>query len=1350
MVLMLVGASSFAMMITKTANVWHFTKISGEEAHAKWKIYQNDTLCWEPPKNSKYFEQLPIQANEMANTKDFSKKGCMKLTRPKKITKKIGLKTITTYEKKHYKIGTHSVEFEFGNITISVDLLYNQEHCYIGSDCIQKYKICSNATLTEEEINAFFEDLNENQNISTDFEVYEMQLQNISKVGYNSTPYSCNITIYNNETNTTTTNESTCYNTTEYTYTVEEYAPTPIESYEGCKDIYYNAKFSEAGHYDIIPSIYNVSFPEFAEVYVSYPYWIEQNENIWTKVNLSSTSNTQFYVYYGGSTDKSDGNSTFEFFDDFDYSSFDTSTYTIDRGDSSNFAFSSGIMTITASMTTDVSFKTISTFFSSETMTELRGRWITGSNSNSVVRLTQPNGFGDANERWTMRYGNSPYIGYNYEGSSWANSDKLPAFDEWSTFSIYYDGTNTGLYRNSSLIQTSAEGSFSGKVLSMGFENQVIFELDYIYVRKYNSSASITETYGTEETGSWTIDGETYTKRKQITISSDTDLSNYQVDLDYTEFNDTKLYLTDEGSSSSGNSPPEILSLNITPNPAYTNDTLSCNVQTRDNDTATIDINFKWYNSSVLFKEENLTNQDANGTYSSTIGPQYTLKHENWSCAVNITDGEDSISDSVNIIINNSIPIIVFGGVYPEDARTNSTIFCNASYYDGDNDNGIGTWMWYINDTNIYNQSINLTSDTISTSTYLNSVNHGEKVVCDLVISDEDSDNQTYSNFTYVVLPTCDDFLDDSGLYDRMYYGTQIYYIPKDSEPSSYTCYNDQDQFIELATSTSLGRTCYITEEKGYCHSTTATDSTYTSQIYSYYSPQAFNEEKTIEVSVVGDTWGNKLRIYNSSDSYCDAFDSDIIYFKSNNSITINSCHLGNPNKVFKIRYYIFTYPASYSSGIVNLCSQSGNEWLCNPEYTKRIDDSGEKPRVHLNGDGVVGSNSWDNRYNHSVFTYAYLTTGTKSCPSWFCNSGGKILFLSGASDNKTMMYQTDNSSVNVGEYYGYILQNNQIVQPVLSFYLKSNSILDYYPFPNFYSSTDYKIPFISNTGLIYMDELGLCYFVPPYTPTNTSTLYTLTAYQVTCPANVNEVVTYPVLPSKKVCKTNNGNFIINVSYSEPVIYERWLTSTDNTVAYTTLTSEDYEEVINTSNYAIIDLRVNNISRCYYSTNSTTLGLVPFGDFDLGVQKLVILPIILLATAISSVQPFAFIFVIALNDMFSVLDSLQLFLLAGFVSVFAVVSNWNGERTLKSTITLFLLVFAYIVSIHSFDGFAGAKITAIQNVIDNLTEMFSAINNPTDLLGIISITLPTFFVNLIILLISLPIRSTLFICFLFI
>ena len=127
-----------------------------------------------------------------------------------------------------------------------------------------------------------------------------------------------------------------------------------------------------------------------------------------------------------------------------------------------------------------------------------------------------------------------------------------------------------------------------------------------------------------------------------------------------------------------------------------------------------------------------------------------------------------------------------------------------------------------------------------------------------------------------------------------------------------------------------------------------------------------------------------------------------------------------------------------------------------------------------------------------------------------------------------------------------------------------------------------------------------------------------------------------------------------------------------------------------------------------------------------------------MAVGISAIQPFAYIFVIALNDMFGILDSLQLFLLAGFISVFAVVSNWRGERNLKTTITLFLLTFAYIVSIHSFNGFAGSHITAIQNVIDSLTDMFSAINNPADLLGIIAVTLPTFFVNLIILLISLP------------
>ena len=83
-----------------------------------------------------------------------------------------------------------------------------------------------------------------------------------------------------------------------------------------------------------------------------YPYWIEkwdssnQEAKIWVKVpSIPASSSTSFYMYYGNPdvASVSNGEDTFEFFDD-----FDTADYTIIRGNSSQVSVSDSKLRIDA------------------------------------------------------------------------------------------------------------------------------------------------------------------------------------------------------------------------------------------------------------------------------------------------------------------------------------------------------------------------------------------------------------------------------------------------------------------------------------------------------------------------------------------------------------------------------------------------------------------------------------------------------------------------------------------------------------------------------------------------------------------------------------------------------------------------------------------------------------------------------------------------------------------------------------------------------------------------------------------------------------------------------------------
>jgi hypothetical protein len=72
--------------------------------------------------------------------------------------------------------------------------------------------------------------------------------------------------------------------------------------------------------------------------------------------------------------------------------------------------------------------------------------------------------------------------------------------------------------------------------------------VDWIAVRKYHDPEP-TISYGEEESGSWTIEGITYTKRRRINVSSNEDLTNYSLYLDYSYFFDAHLFISHAGTS---------------------------------------------------------------------------------------------------------------------------------------------------------------------------------------------------------------------------------------------------------------------------------------------------------------------------------------------------------------------------------------------------------------------------------------------------------------------------------------------------------------------------------------------------------------------------------------------------------------------------------------------------------------------------------------------------------------------------------------------------------------------------------------------------------------------------------
>ena len=288
--------------------------------------------------------------------------------------------------------------------------------------------------------------------------------------------------------------------------------------------------------------------------YSGAPYWIQDNNKIWIKEDVFNGNS--FYVYYNASetTNYQNGDDVFLFFDDFEGSSLNTSkwTYLDDSSDTylsevtNGYYHNKGDNDNTGGY--DYLYSTVE--LTKPIVIESQTREKTGYFSLMGLYYDTSDMFHPAifdMHKYVSSYSETVcfYDSSDYDCTA-TGSDYTNLYN-WKF--IIYSNTHATLYANNSLVydKTSSVNSIANK-FTFGFtdgSSSGYWHDTYIYwifVRKHLSTEP-TITYGTEETGSWGIDGITYTKRKKITINSTLTESDYQIALDYSQFNDANLYV---------------------------------------------------------------------------------------------------------------------------------------------------------------------------------------------------------------------------------------------------------------------------------------------------------------------------------------------------------------------------------------------------------------------------------------------------------------------------------------------------------------------------------------------------------------------------------------------------------------------------------------------------------------------------------------------------------------------------------------------------------------------------------------------------------------------------------------
>lgn len=377
--------------------------------------------------------------------------------------------------------------------------------------------------------------------------------------------------------------------------------------------------------------------------------------------------------------------------------------------------------------------------------------------------------------------------------------------------------------------------------------------------------------------------------------------------------------------------------------------------------------------------------------------------------------------------------------------------------------------------------------------------------------------------------------------------------------------------------------------------------------------------------------------------------------------------------------------------------------------------------------------NNYNNNYtgyiqkslnNSNVFTDSIL--GVSSVNNFYVKSGG----------NTYINYQAKETINN--PYNAYLLYGSTLIIPKYSIYLSDMSI--YY---ERFNATDFRTMLYGNVATIVQDSNGICYFAPPYTPSNYSLTYSISVYQTPCLSaegggGYEGIITFPLLPNHINCGTDGTQYLSNITYDTDVLFEKYITYKNASVVYnSSLASSLFSNITITNETSIIDIKVNNRTRCYWNDETSVLGFeLPFNEIT---NQLIGIPLLIVAVGLSMVNPFVFVFVFVVNDMFSLISIEMIFFLAIATGIMSFVANWNGERNFKVLIILFLLASAYLVQVSTLaPTIAGAELVELNILIEAIETLFSGISTGENLANIIVSILPTFLLNFIILVLKLP------------
>jgi len=271
------------------------------------------------------------------------------------------------------------------------------------------------------------------------------------------------------------------------------------------------------------------------------PYWNEDSGFTWVRMDLAARESV-VYVYYGSATapDESDGAAVFELFDDFTTKDsqwtwppswivsggYCKHTFPDDWAEPNCVEISLPV-NLQLGYAVKMRLKSLGTVVAYDLS----------------VRLYEGHSYWKTS--WAVGQYDLPFI--HESENAWALREEWNEPDTriWQVAEIVVLDGSQKIFINSALEDTNDKNTSQLSRICLLSKGGAYW--DWLFVRKHLACVP-SVTYFPEETGTWEIDGHMYTKRRKVAITSEHDVTGYQVALDYSMWGQPNIRCFDGGS----------------------------------------------------------------------------------------------------------------------------------------------------------------------------------------------------------------------------------------------------------------------------------------------------------------------------------------------------------------------------------------------------------------------------------------------------------------------------------------------------------------------------------------------------------------------------------------------------------------------------------------------------------------------------------------------------------------------------------------------------------------------------------------------------------------------------------